>query len=138
MRSFFMRFFWGPPSHKPIAWVGALAGVGVLALAGVVVGKAAPLFALAVLLVGAAESGWAAELLPRPWTRAAGFVRAFRWLCAVAGTMLGAVCLALGLTPVVWFGAVIAGTGLLLAFEMAPSGPANRPRTPELARHKPA
>jgi hypothetical protein len=128
MRSYVSRFFWGPPSHKPIAWVGAVAGVGVLALAGIVTGKAAPLFTLTVLLVGAAEFGWAAELLPRTWLRGAGVARAARWLCAVAGTALGALCLALGLTPAAWFGAVIAGTGLLLALEMAPSGPANRPQ----------
>lgn len=138
MRSYFSRFFWGPPSHKPIAWVGALAGLGVLALAGVVTSKAAPLFTLAVFLVGAAEFGWAAELLPQAWTRAAGWARAGRWLCALAGTALATICLALGLTPVAWFGAIIAGTGLLLAFEMAPSGPANRPQATTTAPGKTA
>jgi hypothetical protein len=65
MGRFWKGFFWGAPSHRRIAWVGALAGVGVLALAGVVFGKGAPLFVLAVLLLGLAEFGWAAELLPR-------------------------------------------------------------------------
>jgi hypothetical protein len=32
MGQFWRGFFWGPPSHKRIAWVGTLAGVGVLAL----------------------------------------------------------------------------------------------------------
>ncbi len=59
MGRFWKSFFWGPPSHKRIAWAGALAGVGVLALAAVVVGKAHPLFVLAVLLLGVAEFGWA-------------------------------------------------------------------------------
>ncbi len=120
-------FFWGPPSHKRIAWAGALAGVGVLALAAVVVGKAHPLFVLAVLLLGVAEFGWAAELLPRRSIAAAGWARVLRWVCAVAATILAGLCLLWGLTPAVWFGAVIAGTGVLLAFEMSPAGPANRP-----------
>ena len=128
MRQFWHGFFWGPPSHKRIAWVGALAGVGVLALAGVTVGKANPLFVLSVLLVGAAEFGWAAELLPYGQAILAGWARLARWLCAVAGTVLAGLCLLLGLTPVVWLGAVFAGTGLLLALEMARSGPANRPK----------
>jgi hypothetical protein len=129
-------FFWGPPSHKPIAWVGALAGLGVFAIGALSVGKVGALFVLAVFLVGAAEFGWAAELLPRTWSRAAGWSRAARWLCAVAGTVLGAATLALGLVPTVWFGAIIAGTGLLLALEMAPSGPANRPAAPAPSSHK--
>lgn len=128
MSRFWKRFFWGPPSHKRIAWIGALAGIGVLALAGIVVGKAMPLFVLAVLLVGAAEFGWVAELLPRQYANAAGWVRLARWLCAVAGMALAGLCLLWGQTPAVWFGLVIAGTGLLLALEMSPSGPANRPK----------
>jgi hypothetical protein len=129
MLQFWNGFFWGPPSHKRIAWVGALAGVGVLALAAVEGGKAHPLFVLSVLLVGAAEFGWAAELLPRQQATAAGWARLARWLCAVAGMLLAGACLLLALPPAVWLGAVIAGTGLLLALEMAPSGPANRPGT---------
>jgi len=129
MRRFWDGFFWGSPSHKRIAWAGALAGVGVLALAGVVafIGQGTAPFALAVLLVGLAEFGWAAELLPRRRARAAGWARLARWLCAVAGTVLAGLSLLWGLTPVAWFGAIIAGTGMLLAFEMSPAGPANRP-----------
>ncbi len=128
MGQFWHGFFWGPPSHKRIAWVGALAGVGVLALAGVTVGKGRPLFVLAVALVGLAEFGWAAELLPLRRASAAGWARLARWLCAVAGTILAGLCLLWGLTQAVWFGAVIAGTGVLLALEMSPSGPANHPK----------
>jgi hypothetical protein len=126
MRRFWSSFFWGPPSRKGIAWVGALAGIAVLALAGVVGGRAHPLFVLAVLLVGAAEFGWAAELLPRRWSAAAGWARLARWLCAAVGTIVAGACLLWGLTPAVWFGLIIAGTGVLLALEMAPNGPANR------------
>jgi hypothetical protein len=129
MLQFWNGFFWGPPSHKRIAWVGTLAGAGVLALAGVTVGKAHPLFVLSVLLVGAAEFGWAAELLPRGQPILAGWARLARWLCAAAGMLLSGPCLLLALTPAVWLGAVFAGTGLLLALEMAPSSPANRPGT---------
>ncbi len=121
-------FFWGAPSHKPIAWIGAVAGVAVIALAGVVTAKAHPLFSLSVFCIGVAEFGWAAELLPRRLLNIAGWARLVRWLSALIGTLLAVLCLVFGLTPVVWFGAVIAGTGLLLTFEMAPSGPANRPR----------
>ena len=127
MRRFWQGFFWGSPSHKRIAWVGALAGLGVLAVAAVLVGKVSPLFELAMLLMGLAEFGWAAELLPRKQMSAVGWARLTRWVCAVAATILASLCLLWGLTPVVWFGAVIAGTGALLALEMAPSGPANRP-----------
>jgi hypothetical protein len=127
MSRFWKRFFWGAPSHKRIAWVGTVAGILVLALAGVVFEKAQPLFVLAVFFVGLAELGWVAELLPRRRAGTAGWARLARWLCAVAGTILAGLSLLWGLTPVVWFGAVIAGTGMLLALEMAPSGPANRP-----------
>ncbi len=30
MRRLFKRFFWGTPSHKGIAWAGALSGLGLL------------------------------------------------------------------------------------------------------------
>jgi hypothetical protein len=120
-------FAWGPPSHKSIAWVGALAGVLVLALAGVVFPRAHPLFVFAVAFVGLAELGWAIELLPRRYLRLAASLRLVRWLCALAGMALGVACLILGVTPAVWFGVVIAGTGVLLGLEMAPGGPANRP-----------
>jgi hypothetical protein len=127
MHRFWQGFFWGSPSHKRIAWVGALAGVGVLAVAAVIAGKVSLLFEGAVLLMGLAEFGWAAELLPRKQTSAAGWARLARWVCAMAATVLAGLCLLWGLTPVVWFGVVIAATGGLLALEMAPSGPANRP-----------
>lgn len=125
---FWKGFFWGEPSHKRIAWVGAVAGVLVIGLAAVVADKAGPLFVLAVLLVGTAEFGWAAELVPRTQATAAGWARLTRWQCALAGTVLAGLCLLWGLTTVAWFGAVIAGTGVLLTLEMAPGGPANRPQ----------
>ena len=128
MCRFWQGFFWGPPSHKRIAWVGAPAGVGVLVVTAVIIGKVALLFVLAVLLMGLAEFGWAAELLPRRRTALAAWARLLRWLCAVAATILAGLCLFWGLTPVVWFGAVIAGTGGLLALEMAPGG---RPIVPD-------
>ena len=128
MRPWMKGFFWGAPSHKAIAWVGALAGVGVLALGAVIAGKGRPIFILAVVLVGLAEFGWAAELLPRKLAGAAGWVRLARWLCAVMGAALSMACLAWGLTPAAWLGAVFAVTGVLLAIEMAPAGPANQPR----------
>ena len=120
-------FAWGPPSHKRIAWIGAVAGVGVLALAAVIVGAGRPLFVLAVMLVGLSELGWAAELLPRRKTSVAAWARLARWLCALGGTALAILCLLYGQAPATWFGAVIIGTGVLLALEMAPAGPANRP-----------
>jgi hypothetical protein len=99
----------------------------VLALAAVTVGAGRPLFVLAVLLVGLSELGWAAELLPSSQIGMAAWARLARWLCAIGGTVLAFLCLLWGQTPVAWFGAVIAGTGVLLALEMAPAGPANRP-----------
>jgi len=122
-----LGFAWGPPSHKRIAWIGAVAGIAVLALAAVTVGAGRPLFVLAVLLVGLSELGWAAELLPRDQIGVAAWARLARWLCALAGTALGVLCLLWGQTPAIWFGGVITGTGVLLALEMAPAGPANRP-----------
>jgi len=61
--------FAGPPGHQPIAWVGTLAGVGLLAatLVIAVIGAATPLLLLALLGIGVAEGGWAVELLPRRW-----------------------------------------------------------------------
>lgn len=123
---FWNGFFWGPPSHRRIAWVGALAGVGVLALAGVIFRHGSPLFTFAVLFVGLAEFGWAVELAPTRYARAAGWGRMARWLCAVIGTVAAGLSLLWGLAPVAWFGAVIVVTGVLLALEMAPGGPANR------------
>lgn len=120
-------FFWGPPSHKRIAWVGALAGLGVFAFAAVIGARGWTAFALATLLVGASEFGWSIELAPVRYAQVAGWLRAVRWLCAIAGTVLGALCLLWGVTPAAWLGVVIAGTGALLVFEMAPGGPANRP-----------
>jgi hypothetical protein len=122
-------FFWGGPTHKSIAWVGAVAGLLVVALAGIVALHGQPFFVLSILLVGLAEFGWAAELLPRRAVRLAGWARVARWLCALLGTLLALTSLALNLTTVVWFALVILGTGLLLAWEMAPApySPANRP-----------
>lgn len=128
VQRFWRGFFWGPPSHKRIAWVGALAGIAVFGLAWAVFGHVSLLLTLGVLLMGAAEFGWAVELAPTSYARMAGWGRLARWLCAVAGTLAALLSLLLGQATVAWFALVIAGTGVLLAFEMAPGGPANRPR----------
>src|SRR5262245_3207496 len=54
-------FFWGAPSHKPIAWAGAVSGLIVVALAVLllVIGHGAPVFLVALLCVGLANFGWA-------------------------------------------------------------------------------
>ncbi len=117
MRTFWKGFFWGPPSHKRIAWHGALAGLAVLALPLIIAvfGKGGyPLFLLALVFVGLAETGWGIEILPRHIVTLAGWGRVVRWLCAV-----------IGLAPL-WFTGVIAVGALLLVFEMAPGGYANR------------
>jgi hypothetical protein len=81
-------FFWGAPSHKPIAWAGVLSGLGVVALAVFLftLGHGAPLFLLALLFLGLANVGWGAELLPREQTTLAGWARIGRWWgCAHRG-----------------------------------------------------
>jgi hypothetical protein len=128
MHAFWKRFFWGPPSHKPIAWVGAGAGVIVVALPLVIafLGTGGhPLFLLALLFTGLAETGWGIELLPRAWRTTAGWGRAVRWLCAAIGVVLAVLSLVGQLAPL-WFAGVIAVGALLLVFEMAPAGFANR------------
>jgi hypothetical protein len=121
-------FFWGPPSHKRIAWLGAAAGLVVLALPLVIAvfGTGGhPLFLLALAATGLAETGWAVELLPSQAARLAGWGRVARWLFAVAGLVLAAISLVGQLAPP-WFAGVIAVGALLLVIEMAPGGFANR------------
>jgi hypothetical protein len=125
---FWNGFFWGSPSHKPVAWLGAGAGVLVVALPLVIAffGKGGhPLFLAALLFTGLAETGWGLELLPRRWVMLAGWGRVVRWLCAVVGLVLGAIGVVQQLAPP-WFAGVIAVGALLLVFEMAPGGFANR------------
>jgi hypothetical protein len=93
LERFWLGFAWGPPSHKRIAWIGAVAGIAVLALAAVTVGAGRPLFVLAVLLVGLSELGWAAELLPSSQIGMAAWAPLARWLCAIGGTVLAFLCL---------------------------------------------
>ena len=52
----------GSPSHRHIAWVGALAGRGVFAVAAASVEMVARLFELAVLPMSQAEFGWGGTL----------------------------------------------------------------------------
>jgi hypothetical protein len=128
MRTFWKRFFWGPPSHKPTAWVGAGAGVVVVALPVVIAvfGKGGnPLFLLALLFTGLAETGWGIELLPHAWKTPASLGRAMRWLCAAIGVLLAVLSLVGQLAPQ-WFAGVTAVGAFLLVFEMAPGGFANR------------
>jgi hypothetical protein len=128
MRTFWKRFFWGPPSHKPVAWIGAGAGVVVVALPAIIAvyGKGGhPLFLLALLFTGLAETGWGIELLPRAWKSLAGSGRAVRWLCAAIGVTLAVLSLVGQLAPL-WFAGVTAVGAVLLVFEMAPGGFANR------------
>jgi hypothetical protein len=129
MRAFWKRFFWGPPSHKRVAWVAALAGIIVIALPLVIAlfGTGGhPLFLLAIFFVGLAETGWAVELLPRQELTQAGWGRIARWLSAVVGLVLAIISVLAGLAPI-WFAGFIAVAALLLVIEMAPSGFANRP-----------
>lgn len=133
MRNFTDRvrkgFFWGPPSHKRIAWLGGLAGLMVLALPFVIAvfGTGGhPLFLLALVFTGLAETGWAIEVLPRHLVALAGWGRVARWLCAVIGLVLAAISTLAQLAPL-WFAGVVAVGALLLVFEMAPGGFANRP-----------
>ena len=102
MRTFWQRFFWGPPSHKPVAWIGLAAGLVILAMPPIIAvfGTGAhPVFLAALLLVGLAEAGWGIELLPSRWAALAGWGRAGRWLCAVAGAVLAVGSLLTRLAP---------------------------------------
>lgn len=128
MRGFWKGFFWGSPSHKPVAWLGASAGVVVLALPAFIAffGTGGhPLFLLALLFAGLAETGWGIELLPRRLAAPAGWGRVVRWLCAVVGVVFAILSLIGQLAPL-WFVGVILVGALLLVFEMAPGGFANR------------
>jgi hypothetical protein len=129
MGRFWTAFFWGAPSHKSIAWAGALSGLGVIALALLLltIRHGAPLFLLALLFLGLANFGWAAELLPRQHTTVAGWLRVGRWCCALVGATLALLSLLWGLAFGLAFGLVIAGAALLQGLEFAPGGPANRP-----------
>jgi len=120
-----MGFFWGQPSHKRVAWLGAGAGLVLLGLAAEIatIGKGQPSLVLAVLFVGLAEFGWAAELLPRHQGTLAGWARLARWICAIAGTAFAIPSLQGGYLPLA-AGAAIGG--VLLMLEMAPYGWANR------------
>jgi hypothetical protein len=122
-------FFWGAPSHKPIAWAGALSGLIVVALALflLAIGHGAPLFLGALLCVGLANLGWGAELLPRRLTSTAGWARVARWGCALAGSVLAILSLIWGLAFGLAIGLIIAGGAILQVIEFAPGGPANRP-----------
>ncbi len=129
MRRLWRGFAWGPPSHRRIAWVGLLAGLIVVALPVVIeVGGSGgqPLFLLTLVFVGIAESGWGIELAPVNWGTGVAWARCARWLSALIGLALSALTLAGQLAPL-WFVAVVAIGALLLAFEMAPGGFANRP-----------
>ena len=111
MRTFWQGFFWGPPSHRRVDWLGAAVDLLVLALALTLalLGQGGhPLLLLAFLAVGLAELGWGIEVLPRHYVTLAGWGRAVRWSCAVIGFVLAV------------------GT-LLLVAEKALSGYANRP-----------
>jgi hypothetical protein len=122
-------FFWGPPSHRSIAWIGALSGLLVVALAVYLfaLGHGAPVFLVALLLVGLANFGWAAELLPRRLVLSAAWARVARWMCALAGSALAILSVVLGVSFGLVFGLIIAGGALMQAFEFAPGGPANHP-----------
>jgi hypothetical protein len=128
VKAIWKQFFWGPPSHKPVAWVGAAAGVMLLALPFVIAvfGTGGhPLFLAALFFVGLAETGWTTELLPRRALALAGWGRALRWLCAFIGLALAGISTLAHLAPL-WFAGVLAVGAILLVFEMAPSGYANR------------
>lgn len=122
-------FFWGAPSRKSIAWAGALSGAGVVALAILLlsIGHGSPVFLVALLLLGLANLGWAAELLPTRQLCAAGWTRAGRWTFALVGSILALVSLLWGLAFGFWFGLVIVGMGIAQIVEFAPGGPANQP-----------
>jgi hypothetical protein len=125
---FWKGFFWGPPSHRPVAGLGFVAGLLVLALPLVITlfGRGGqPVFLLALVFVGLAETGWGIELLPRKMAAQAGWGRVARWVAAVIGVVLGVISVVAQLAPL-WFSGVVAAGALLLVFEMAPGGFANR------------
>jgi hypothetical protein len=128
MRRFWKRFFWGAPSHKSIAWAGAVSGLGLIgfALFMLAIGQSTPLFMVSIGFLGLANFGWGAELLPTGKTNAAGRMRMGRWGSALIGSGLAALSLLWGLTFGPVYGIVILGMGLLQALEFAPGGPANR------------
>ncbi len=129
MQTFWKRFFWGAPSHKSIAWAGALSGLGLIgfALFMLAIGHGTPLFMVAIGLLGLANVGWGAELLSASNANTAGWMRVGRWGSALIGSALAALSLLWGLTFGPVYGIVILGMGLLQVFEFAPGGPANRP-----------
>jgi hypothetical protein len=129
MQRFWKRFFWGAPSHKSIAWAGALSGLGLIgfALLMLVIGHGTPLFMLAIGFLGLANFGWGAELLSANNANAVGWMRVGRWGSALVGSALAALSLLWGQTFGPVYGIVILGMGLLQVFEFAPGGPANRP-----------
>jgi hypothetical protein len=129
MQRFWKGFFWGPPSHRRIAWIASAAGLIVLALPVVIAVYGTgrhPVFLVALAATGLAEMGWAIELLPTRAATLAGYGRLARWLCAGVGLVLAAICLVGQLAPV-WFAGVLVVGALLLVVEMAPGGFANRP-----------
>ena len=129
MRHLWKRFFWGAPSHKSIAWAGALSGLGLVAFALFMfgIGHGAPLFMVAIVFLGLANFGWGAELLPARRANAAGWMRAGRWGSALVGSALAALSLLWSLTFGPVYGVVILAMGLIQVLEFAPGGPANRP-----------
>jgi hypothetical protein len=117
-----------PPSQRRIAWIGTLAGLLVIALPLVIAfwgSGGSVVFLLSLLFTGFAETGWGVELFPRRWTEQAGWGRVARWLCAIIGLGLGAASVIFQLAPL-WFSGIVTIGALLLVFEMAPGGPANR------------
>lgn len=128
MQTFWKRFFWGAPSHKSIAWAGAISGLGLIgfALVMLAIGHGALLFMVAIGFLGLANFGWGAELLPASSVDVAGWMRVGRWGSALVGSGLAALSLFLSLTFGPVYGVVILGMGLLQVFEFAPGGPANR------------
>jgi hypothetical protein len=98
MRRFWKRFFWGAPSHKSIAWAGAVSGLGLIgfALFMLAIGQSTPLFMVSIGFLGLANFGWGAELLPTGKTNAAGRMRVRRWGSALVGSVLAALSLLWG------------------------------------------
>jgi hypothetical protein len=129
MRQLWKRFFWGAPSHKSIAWAGALSGLGLIGfgLFMLAIGHGTPIFMAAIIVLGLANFGWGAELLPVRRATTAGWMRVTRWGCALVGSVLAALSLVLSLTFGPVYGIVVLGMGLLQVLEFAPGGPANKP-----------
>jgi hypothetical protein len=128
MGTFWKQFFWGPPSHKRIAWIGGVAGLVVILLPVVIAAFGAgghPVFLASLFFIGLAEVGWGIELLPRRTAAAVGWGRAMRWLSAIVGLALTIMALIGQLAPLWFLGPMLVGCALLV-LEMAPNGPANR------------